>query len=81
MTAGKKTGMTIVGYVIDYTGRPKVTSRAENPRLDFELFKKIKGGEPITDHEMYTQYNPPEGFSLWRTKHGDVLAVRNEGAY
>lgn len=46
-------------------------------RLTFEAFKNAYGGGPAVQPPDHA--GPPDGFTLWRTGKGDLMAIRDEG--
>jgi hypothetical protein len=45
--------------------------------MNFDAFRHVYGGNPLPAAE-HGKYFAPDGFTLWRTKYGDVMAVREE---
>lgn len=72
--------MKSAAFKPQYDGRLKVEHIAHNDRMSFELFKQIYGGQLATPEEIGKSRIAfvPDGFSVWKTKRGDLLAVRDE---
>lgn len=54
--------------------RPDTT--IDQGRLTFDLFKQVYGGAALQREEAADYCNVPQGFTLWKTKDGKVLAVQ-----
>jgi hypothetical protein len=50
----------------------------EHERMTFETFKKAYGGAPVTDQAAAKVNYVEPGYSLWKTGHGHVFAIRDE---
>jgi hypothetical protein len=63
-----------------YIGSSEKTVNApvHHERLTFDAFKKAYGGAPITDIKAEKIIYVPDGFSVWKTDHGLLMAIRDE---
>ncbi|MCP1120502.1 hypothetical protein [Robbsia andropogonis] len=60
----------------DQTFRPDGVVNQE--RLSFEAFKQIHGGGPLSQDSLPKIAGLPDGFSVWRTERGELMAIRDE---
>ncbi len=70
--------MKVASFTQRYDGTLHANPPAHQERLTFAAFKTIHGGAPATAAEAGQCAYVPEGFSVWRTGGGELLAIRDE---
>ncbi|CBJ42770.1 hypothetical protein LBW59_25045 [Ralstonia solanacearum] len=70
--------MKIASFSPRYDNTMQANPPADQERLTFAMFKAIHGGAAATADEAKQCTYVPDGFSVWRTARGELLAIRDE---
>lgn len=70
--------MKIATYRHTPDGRLAPNVITNHERMTFDAFKQAYGGGPVADHAAAKVNYVEPGFSLWKTGHGHLFAIRDE---
>jgi len=61
-------------------GELVMNQAVHNETMTPEIFRQVRGGQPATPDEIRAANlrHVPDGFTIWRTKYGDLRAIKVE---
>ncbi|RQZ40056.1 hypothetical protein [Burkholderia sp. Bp9099] len=68
--------MQVATFERKYDGSMGLTFVANLDRMTMDMFKSVYGGERALDQDAARCVNVPEGFMVWRTARGALMAIK-----